>query len=191
MRLSHAPDFCLNMSGVKMAMFPLLGSQETGVHLMKSFDMLLLLFSHSITSNSLRSHGLQHARLPCPSPSPRAGSNSCPLSWWYHPTISYSVVPLSSCLQSFPASLSFQMHQFFTLGGQSSGASASASVLPMKIQDWFPLQLTGLLLSVQGTLKSLLQHHNSKVSILQCSAFFMAKLSHPYMTTGKTIPLTS
>ena len=88
-------------------------------------------------------HGLQHTRLPCPSPTPRACSNSCPLSWWCHPTISSSVVPFSSCLQSFPASGSFPMNQFFTLGGQSIGASASASVLPMSIQDWFPLGWTG------------------------------------------------
>ena len=88
-------------------------------------------------------HGLQHARLPCPSPTPEACSNSCPSSWWFHPTISSSVVPFSSCLQSFPASGSFQMSHFFPSGGQSIGVSASASVLPMNIQDWFPLGLTG------------------------------------------------
>ena len=102
-----------------------------------------LLFSHSVTSDSLWPHGLQHAWLPCPSPSPRACSNSCPLSWWYHPTISSSAVP-SSCLQSFLASGSFPVSQLFTSGGQRIGASASASVLPMKnIQGWFPLGLTG------------------------------------------------
>ena len=90
-------------------------------------------------SNSLRPHGLQHARLPCPSPTPGSCSNPCPLSPWCHPTISSFVVPSSSCLQSFPASGSFPMSQFFTSGGQSIGASASASVLPMNIQDWFPL----------------------------------------------------
>ena len=84
-------------------------------------------------------HGLQHARLPCPSPTPEACSNSCPSSWWFHPTISSSVVPFSSCLQSFPASGSFQMSHFFPSGGQSIGVSASASVLPMNIQDLFPL----------------------------------------------------
>ena len=88
-------------------------------------------------------HGLQHARPPCPSPTPRVYSNSCPLSWWYHPTISSSVVPFSSHLQSFPTSRSFQMSQFFTSGGQSIRVSASASVLPMNIQDWFPLGWTG------------------------------------------------
>ena len=96
-------------------------------------------------SNSLWPHGLQHTRLPCPSPTPRACSNSCPLSWWCHPTISSSVVSSFSCLQSFPASGSFPMSQFFTSGGQSIGASALASVLPMNIQDWFPLGVTGLI----------------------------------------------
>ena len=101
-------------------------------------------FSCSVVSDSLRPHGLQHARLPCPSPTSRAYSNSCPLSGWYHPTvISSSVVPFSSHLQSFPALGSFQMSQFFSSGGQSIGISASASVLPMNIQDWFPLGLTG------------------------------------------------
>ena len=102
-----------------------------------------ILFSCSVVSNSLRPHGLQHARLPCPSPSPRACSNSCPLSRWCHPTISSSVVPFSSCLQSFPASGSFLMSWLFISGGQSIGASASALVLPMNIQDWFPLGWTG------------------------------------------------
>ena len=91
---------------------------------------------------SLPPHGLQHARPPCPSPTPGVYSNSRPLSWWCHPTISSSIVPFSSCLQSFPASGSFQMSQFFTSGSQSIGVSASASVLPMNIQDWFPLGWT-------------------------------------------------
>ena len=94
---------------------------------------------------TLRLHGLQHTRLPCPSPTPRACSNSCPLSQWCHPTILSSIFPFSSCLQSFPASGSFPMSQFFASGGQSIGASPSASVLPMNIQDLFPLQLTGLI----------------------------------------------
>ena len=142
-------------------------------------------------SDSLRPHGLQHARFPCPSPNPRAYSNSCPSSQWHHPTISSSVVPFSSCLQSFPASGSFPMSQFFTLGGPKYWVSTSASVLPMNIQDWFPLGLTGWIsLQSQGTLKSLLWHYSSKASILQCSVFFIFQLSHPYMTTGKTIALT-
>ena len=100
-------------------------------------------FSRSVASDSLGPHGLQHARLPCPSPTPRVYSNSCPLSRWCHPTISSSVVPSSSCLQSFPASGPFLMSQFFTSGGQSIGVSASASALPMNIQDWFHLGWTG------------------------------------------------
>ena len=96
-------------------------------------------------SDSLRPHGLQHARLPCQSPTPGACSNSCPLSQWCHPTSSSSVASFSSCLQSFPASGSFPMSQFFTSGSQSIGVSASTSGLPMNIQDWFPLGLAGLI----------------------------------------------
>ena len=99
----------------------------------------LLLFSRSVVSDSLRPHGLQNTSLPCPSPSPGACSNSCPLSRWCHPTILSSVIPVSSCLQSFSISGSFQMSQFFLSGDQSIGVSASASVLPMNIQDCFPL----------------------------------------------------
>ena len=103
-------------------------------------------FNHSVMSNSLQPHGLQHAKPPCPSPTPgvySVGVYSCPLSRWCHPTIPSSVIPFSSCLQSFPALGSFQMSQFFTSGGQSIGVSVSASVLPMNIQDWFPLGRTG------------------------------------------------
>ena len=100
-------------------------------------------FNRLAASDSLRPHGRQHTRLPCPSPTPRACSNSCPSSWWYYSTISSSVVPFSSCLQSFPASGSFQISQFFASGGQSIGVSALASVLPRNIQDWFPLGWTG------------------------------------------------
>ena len=109
--------------------------------------------------DSLWPHGLQHARFSCPSPAPRACSSSCPSSRWCHPTISFSVVPFSSCLQSFPASGSFPMSQLFTSGGQNIGVSASASVIPMNIQDWFSLGLTGLIslqskgLECQGTRK--------------------------------------
>ena len=95
-------------------------------------------FSRSVMSDSLWPHGMQHARPPCPSPTPRVYSNSCPLSRWCHPTISSSVVPFSPSIQSFPASGSFQMSQFFTWGGQSIGVSDSASVLPMNTQDWSP-----------------------------------------------------
>ena len=102
-------------------------------------------FSYSVVSNSLWPHGLQHARPPCPSPNPRVCSNSCPLSWWWHPTISSSVVPFSSCLQSVPASGSFSISQFFSSDAQNNGVSASISVLPINIQDWFFLGLTGLI----------------------------------------------
>ena len=106
---------------------------------------LLLLFSHSVVSDSLWPHGLQHARLPCLSLCRRVCSNSCPSSWWCHPTISSSVTPFSSRLQSFPASGSFPMSWLFAWGGRVIGASASASVLPINIQGWFPLGLTGLI----------------------------------------------
>ena len=140
-------------------------------------------------SDSLRPHGLQHTRPPCPSPNSGAYSNSCPSSWWCHPTISSSVVPFSSCLQSFLASGSFPMSQFFASGGQSIVVSASA--LPMNYSELISFRMDWLdLLAVQGTLKSLLQHHSSKASILRHSAFFTAQLSYPYMTTGKTIALT-
>ena len=147
-------------------------------------------FSQSVMPDSLRLHGLQHARPPCPSPTPRVYSNLCPSSRWCHPTISSSAIHFSSCLQSFPASGSFPMSQFFTSGSQSIGVSASASVLPINIQDWSPLGLTGWISLLSKGLSSLLQHHNSKASILCLSAFFMVQLSHPYMTTGKTTALT-
>ena len=143
-------------------------------------------FRLSVLSDFFWPHGLQHTRLSCPSPPPRVYSNSCSSHQWCHATISSSVVTFSSQLRYFQASGSFPMSQFFTSGGQSIGASASASVLPVNIQDWFPLGWT----AVQGTLKSLLQHHSSKASILWCSAFFIVQLSHPTMTTGKTIALT-
>ena len=140
-------------------------------------------------SDSLWTHEPQHSRPPCPSPTPRVNPNPCPLSWWCHPTISSSVIPFS-LPQSFPASGSFQMSQLFTSGGQSIGVSATASVLPMNTQVWsFRMDWLDLL-AVQGTLKSLLQHHSSKPSILWCSVFFIVQLSHPYMAIGKTIALT-
>ena len=143
-------------------------------------------------SDSLRPHELQHTRPPCPLPTPGVYPNSCPSSWWCHPIITSSVVPFSSWPQSLQASGSFQTSQLFTWGDQSIGVSASASVLPMNTQDWFlSFRMDWLdLFAVQRTLKSLLQHHSSKASILQRSAFFTVQLSHPYMTTGKTIVLT-
>ena len=148
-------------------------------------------FSHSVVFNSLWPHGLQHARRPCPSPTPGAYTNSCPSSRWCHPTISFSVVPFSSCLQSLPASRSFPLSQFFTPGGQSIGVSASISVLPMNIQDWFPLGLTGLI----SLLSKGLSRVFSNITV-QKHQFFsvhgsLQSNSHiRNMTTGKTIALT-
>ena len=134
-------------------------------------------FSRSVVSDSLWPHELQHARPPCPSPTPGVYSNSCPSSWWCHPAISSSVVPFSSRLQSFPASGYFPVSQFFASGGQSIGVWAAASVLPMNIQDWSFRMHWLYLLAVQGALKSLLQHHSSKASVLWRSAFFTVHLS--------------
>ena len=149
---------------------------------------MVVQFSHSVVSDSLPT---PWTRFPCPSPTPEACSNSCPLSRWCHPTISSSVVPFSSCLWSFPASGSFPVSQFFASGGRSTGASLSASVLIMNIQDWFPWEWTGWIsLQSKGLFKSLLQNHSSKASILRYSAFLIVQISHPYMTTGKNIALT-
>ena len=167
---------------------------NTTLEVSRKYDMVkssLLLFSCQIASNSLRPHGSQHTRPLCPPLSPWVCSNSCPLSQWCYPTLSSSVTPFSSCRQFFQASGSFPMSQFFASCGQSIG-SFSFSISPSNEYsglisfriDWLDL------LTIQGTLKSLLQHHSSKASILQCSAFFILQLSHPYMTTGKTIALT-
>ena len=115
------------------------------VQFFSSLGYSLVQFSHSVMSDSLQLHGLQHARPPCPSPTPRIYSNRCPLSQWCYPTISSSVVPFSSCPQSLPASGSFPMSQLFPWSGQSIGVSASTSVFPMNAQDWSPLGLTGLI----------------------------------------------
>ena len=140
-------------------------------------------------SNSLRPHGLQHARPPCPSSTPGAWSDSCPSSWWCYPTISSSVIPFSSCLQSFPASGSFPMSQirwpkYWSFIFSINPANEYSGLIPFRM-DWLDL------FAVQGTLKSLLfSYHSRKISILWRSAFFMVQLPHPYMTTGKTIALT-
>ena len=148
----------------------------------------LVHFSHSVVSNSLPPHELQHTKLPCPSPAPGACSNSCPSNWWCHPCIPSSVIPFSSCLQSFPASGgSFPMSQFFTSGGHMSFSLSPSNEYSGLISfwiDWFDL------LAVQGTLKSLFQHRSSKASVVWRSAFFMVQLSFPYMTIEKTIALT-
>ena len=142
-------------------------------------------------SDCLQPHGLQHARLLCLLLSPRVCSNSCPLSRWCHPTISSSVTPFFSCPQSFPASGAFSSESVLCIRWPkywsfsfSFSPSNEYSGLISFWMDWLDL------LAVQGTLKSLFQHHISKASILQCSAFFIGQLSHPYMTTGKTLALT-
>ena len=129
-------------------------------------------FSRSVLSDSLRPHGLQHARPPCPSPTPRVYPNSCPWTQWCYPTISSSVVPFYACPQSFPASRSFQMSQLFTSGGQSIGASVSASVLPMNTQNWFPLGWTGWI-----SLQSKGLSRVSSNTTVQKHQFFSAQLS--------------
>ena len=140
----------------------------------------------SVASDSLQPHGLQHTRLPCPSPIPGTYSNSCPSSRWCHPTISSSVVPFS-CLQSFPVSGSFSvLHirwpEYWSFSFSINPSNEYSGLISFRL-DCFDL------LAVQGTLKSLLQHHSSKASILRHSAFFMVQFSHPYMTTRKTIAL--
>ena len=146
-------------------------------------------FSRSVMSNSLQPRGLQHARPPCPSPTPGVYSNSCALNRWCHPTISSSVVPFSPCPQSFPASRYFQMSQFFTSGGQNIGVSAWTSVPLVNIQDWSPLGWTSWI-SLQS--KGLSRVFSN--TTIQRHQFFCAQLivqlSHPYMTTGKTVTLT-
>ena len=127
-------------------------------------------------SGSLWSHGLQHAWLPYPSPSPRISSNSCPLSEWCSLTTSSSFIPFSFCLQSFSESESFPRSLLFASGGQSIGASASASVLPMNNQGWFSFGLTSLISLLSQGLSRVLQHHNLKASLLQRSAFFLDQL---------------
>ena len=152
------------------------------------------LFQFSSVAQScptLRPHGPQHARLPCPSPTPRAYSNSCPLNWCCHPTISSSVIPISSRLQSFPASGSFSNEsvphircpKYWSFSFSISSFNENSGLISYRM-DWLDL------LTVQGTLKSLFQHHSSKASILRCCAFFVVQLSHQYLTTGKTIALT-
>ena len=162
---------------------------NNATYIIHIFQFSSVQFSHSVVSYSLRPHELQHSRPPCSSPTPGVHPNPCPLSRWCHPTISSSVIPFSSCPQSFPASGSFQMNQLFASGGQSIGVSALTLVLPMNSQDWSPLGWTGWISLQSKGLSSHLQHHSSKASILCCSAFFIGQLSHPYMITGKTIAL--
>ena len=168
------PIITIFTSSLSSQSFCYLFMKPSGYLFMKPSGFLFssVQFSCSVVSNSLWPHGLQHARLPCPSTTPGACSNLCPLSQWCHPTISSSVVPFSSCLQSFSASRSFPMSQFFASGGQSIGVSASASVLPMNIQDWFPLGLTSLISSQSKGLSRVFS--NTTVQKHQC---FRAQLS--------------
>ena len=147
-------------------------------------------FSHSVMSYSLWPHELPHARPPCPSPTPRVHPNLCPSSWWCHPTISSSVVPFSSCPQSLPtlvfsneSTLHMSWPKYWSFSFSISPSKEHPGLISFRM-DWLDL------LAVQGTLKSVLQHHSSKASILLCSALFIVQLSHPYMITGKTIALT-
>ena len=148
-------------------------------------------FSCSVMSNSLQPHELQHARPPCPSPAPRVYPNSCPLSQWHYPTISSSVIPFSSCLQAFPASGSFsnksalciRCPKYWSFSFTISPSNEHLGLISLRM-NWLDL------LAVQGILKSLLQHHSSKPSILWLSVLFIVRLSYPYTTTGKTIALT-
>ena len=148
-------------------------------------------FSHSVVSDSLQPNDLQHTRLPCPSQSPGACSSSCPLSQWCHPTILSSAALFFFCFQSFSSSESFSSEsalqtrwpRYWSFSFTISPSNEYSGLIPFMI-DWFNFH------AVQGTLKSLLQHHSSKASILWCSTFSMAQLSHPYMTTGKNIDLT-
>ena len=146
-------------------------------------------FSPSVMSSCLQSHGLQHARPPCPSPTPGVYSNSCPWSQWCHPAISSSVIPFSPCLQSFPASgssesvLHIRWPRYWSFSFSISPSTEYSGLISFRM-DWLDLR------AIQGTLKSLLQHHSSKASILQGSVFFIVQLSYPYTTTGKTIALT-
>ena len=137
------PSICLLWRNVYLGLLPIFSMGLFSCYWVVWAVCVSVQFSCSVMSNSLRPHGLQHARLPCPSPTLGVYSNSCPFSQWCHPTISSSLIPFSSCLQSFPASGSFPMSQFFASGGWSTGVSALASVLPMNIQDWFPLGWTG------------------------------------------------
>ena len=152
-------------------------------NLWKLYNSVQFLFNCSVVSSYLQPHGLQHTRLPCPSPTPGGCSNSCPSSWWCHPTISSSVVPFCAHLQSFPASGSFPMSQFFTSGDQSIGVSILASVLPMNIQDWFPLGLTGWISFQSNELSKVFSN-----TTVQKQQFFSAQLSlwsnchiHPWL----------
>jgi len=150
-------------------------------------SFLLLLFSHLVMSGSLQPHGLKHDRLPCPSTTPGMYSNSCPLSQWCQPTISFSAVPFSSCLQSVPAWGSFPMSQFFSSGGQNIGVSASAVVLPMNIQDWFPLGWT-VFIKLNNSHCCVSLFFLSLGFVIFCSLIFLHLYSQVYSVCQKNFP---
>ena len=173
---------------------PSIGASASASALPMSFQDWLpfssVQFSHSVVSNSLRPHESQHTRPPCPSPSPGVYTNSCPSGQWCHPAILFSAVPFTSCPQSLPASvfsnesiIHMRWPKYQSFSFSISPFNEHSGLISFRI-DWLDLR------AVQGTLKSLLQHHSSKASILQHSAFFTVQFSHPYMTTGKTIALT-
>ena len=168
------------------------GSIKIALHLQIIEEMIKISqFSCLVMSDFLRPHGLKQARPPYPLPAPIIYSNSCPLSRWYHPTISSSVIPFSSCLQFFPSIrvfsnepiLCIRWPKYWNFSFSIRPSNEYSGLIAFRM-DWLDLSV------VQGTLKSLLQHHSSKASIFWHSAFFIVQLSHPYMTTGKTIPLT-
>ena len=163
------------------------GDDRTNWEIRTDKYIMLLLFSCQVMSNSLQPHWLQHARLPCPSPSPEVCPSSCPLNQWCHPTISSSVTLFSFCLQSFPASMPFPMSQFFPSGSQSIGASAS--VLPVSIHHWFPLGLTDLP-AVQWTFKSLLAPQFESINSLALSLLYGPTLAPVHDYWKKTMSLT-
>ena len=169
------------------------GAGGVGMHWETGIDIYTLLicsvqFSHSVVSDPLWPHGLQHARPPCPSPTPGAHSNSCPLNLWYHPTILCRPLLLSPIFPSIrvfssESALCLRWPKYWSFSFNISPSNEHPGLISFRM-DWLDL------LAVQGTLKSLLQHHSSKASSLRCSAFFTVQLSHPYMTSGKTIALT-
>ena len=153
--------------------------------------MIYYQFSCSVVSDSLRPHESQHARPPCPSPTPGVHSDSRPSNQWCHPAISSSVIPFSSCPQSLPASESFPMSQLFTWGGQSTGVSALASFLPKNTQDWSPLEWTGWICFQSKGLSRVFSNTTvQKHPFFRAQLSSQSQLSHPYMTTGETIALT-
>ena len=186
---SWSADGCL-LLGPPMGFLWEVCVERECVSVFRTLILTSVQFSRSVMSGSLRPHELQHARPPCPSPSPRVHSNSCSSTRWSHPAISSSVVPFSSCPQSLPASESFPMSQLFPWGGQNTGVSALASFLPKNTQDWSPLGWTGWISLQSKGLSRVFSNTTVQKHQFRHSTFSTVQLSHPYMTTGKTIALT-